>query len=442
MAILALAVSVDAADIEWGEPVSVSKDEPLQVLTQGQFLLANSAHAATVNGVTFSFPVKGQVSAWDAGFGPKDTEYARLSSGAFFSPGAGIPMTTLITGLIPGQEYAIQVFTPYYAADHPTHLTSGMNNVELGGTAKAPRYVIGRFKANREAQSFDWKQSAGGDIGLLSAFQVRQLSVTGAKPGKVAAATFPARSLPVPGELFIVQDHPAFLMLPRQVGANGNTPWVWFAPVLPGLPSEQEKWMFEKFLAAGVAVAGIDVGESYGSPAGRALFTALYEELTARRGLSKTPCLLARSRGGLQLYNWAVEHPTAVAGVAGIYPVCDLRSYPGLAQACGAYGLTADELQARLAGNNPIDRLAPLAQAHIPIYHLHGDSDTVVPIEKNSGELAQRYRQLGGEMTLKVIKGQGHNVWEGWFTSQELVEFVIAHVRPGPASKPSPEGRK
>jgi len=90
--------------------------------------------------------------------------------------------------------------------------------------------------------------------------------------------------------------------------------------------------MFQKFLQAGLAVAGLDVGESYGSPTGRALSTALYEELTQKRGLSKTPCLLARSRGGPMLYNWAVERPNSVACIARIYPVCDLNSYPGLAK--------------------------------------------------------------------------------------------------------------
>ena len=59
----------------------------------------------------------------------------------------------------------------------------------------------------------------------------------------------------------------------------------------------------------------------------------------------KKPCLLARSRGGLMLYAWAVEHPESVGGVAGIYPVCNLASYPGLGRACGAYGLTMDELK-------------------------------------------------------------------------------------------------
>ena len=247
--------------------------------------------------------------------------------------------------------------------------------------------------------------------------------------------TAPTKDLPISGDVFSVQGRTAFLIPPGQVADHPATPWVWYAPTLPGLPGTEEEWMFQKFLDAGMAVAGIDVGESYGSPAGRALFSALYEELVRQRGLSKAPCLLARSRGGLMLYNWAVENPSAVAGVAGIYPVCNLSSYPGLANACGAYGMTAEQLAARLTEHNPIDRLAPLANARVPIFHIHGDSDTVVPIEKNSGELADRYRQLGGEVTLQVVKGQGHNMWPGWFQSQDLVDVVIAQACGGRPDK-------
>ncbi|MFH1476653.1 MAG: prolyl oligopeptidase family serine peptidase [Verrucomicrobiota bacterium] len=237
------------------------------------------------------------------------------------------------------------------------------------------------------------------------------------------------------GEVFSVKSCTGFLILPGQSVASNETPWVWYAPTLPGLPGTVEKWMFQNFTNAGVAVAGIDVGESYGSPRGRALFSAFYEELVLKRGLSKTPCLLARSRGGLMLYNWAVEHSSSVACVAGIYPVCNLSSYPGVKKACGAYGMTEEQLNTELTKYNPIDRIESLAKAHVPIYHIHGDSDTVVPLEKNSGELAQRYRKLGGEMTLNVIKGQDHNGWAGFFQCQELVDFVIAQAHKGRPNK-------
>ena len=239
----------------------------------------------------------------------------------------------------------------------------------------------------------------------------------------------PGKKLPIPGEVFTVKEHTAFIILPAQKISTNTIPWVWWAPTLHGLPANDHKWMFQKFLDAGMAIAGIDVGESYGSPNGRALFSSFYEELVQKRQFSRRPCLLAQSRGGLMLYNWAVEHPSSVACRAGIMPVCNLSSYPGIKRACGAYGMTEQQLTNELAEHNPINRVEPLAKAHVPIYHMHGDSDVVVPLEKNSAELAQQYRQFGGEMTLIVIKGQGHNKWPGWFQCQELVDFVIAHAR-------------
>ena len=223
--------------------------------------------------------------------------------------------------------------------------------------------------------------------------------------------------------------HPAFVIMPRHADQKRPTPWVWYAPTLPGIPEDANKWMFEKFLDAGMAIAGVDVGESCGSPKGRAGYSVFYNELVEKRGFAKRVCLLAQSRGGLMLYNWACEHPEAVACIAGIYPACNLHSYPGFDKACGAYGLTTAQLEAQLPRHNPIDRLPPLARAGVPIFHIHGDMDRIVPLEDNSGELARRYRELGGDMVLQVAKGQGHTGWEGFFHCRELVDFVLAHAR-------------
>jgi hypothetical protein len=239
----------------------------------------------------------------------------------------------------------------------------------------------------------------------------------------------PRKNLPIAGEVFLIEEQTAFLILPADTETDEPIPWVWYAPTLPRLPGEHETWMFEKFLDAGIAIAGIDVGESYGSPEGCAAYSALYGELVKNRGLSPKACLLARSRGGLMLYNWAVENPESVACIAGIYPVCNLTSYPGLDRACGAYGMTEEQLAASLSDHNPIDRLAPLAEANIPIFHIHGDSDVTVPLDDNSTIIKSRYDNLGGDMTLEVVEGQGHNLWSGWFQSQDLVDFVIAHSR-------------
>jgi alpha-beta hydrolase superfamily lysophospholipase len=250
------------------------------------------------------------------------------------------------------------------------------------------------------------------------------------------AADVPKKSLPLPGEVFLIQDRTAFAILPAITPTNRPIPWVWYAPTLPGLPGKEEKWMFERFSQAGIAVAGIDVGESYGSPKGCALYSALYEELTRNRGFASKAVMLGRSRGGLMTLSWAAGNADKVAGFAGVYPVCDIRTYPGVAKASSAFEMTTDELSARLAEYNPIDRLAPLAKAGVPLFAIHGDSDQTVPLEANSSELRKRFEALGGHMQLIIPPGQGHNMWEGFFQCRELVEFVIAQAkraRPSPA---------
>lgn len=248
----------------------------------------------------------------------------------------------------------------------------------------------------------------------------------------VAAAPTPEKKLPLPGEVFQIEGHAAFLI--PAPGASAPRPWVWYAPTLPSLPGNAEKWMFEQFLAAGIAIAGIDAGESYGSPAGRKLFSALHAEMTKTRGYSAKPVLLGRSRGGLQLLNWAADNPDKVGGFAGIYPVSNLASYPGLAKAAPAYDLTAEQLTASLPQYNPVDRLAPLAAAKVPLFAIHGDADKLVPLEANSALLKQHYAALGGKMELIIPPGQGHNMWPGFFECAELVAFVKANATRHPSA--------
>ena len=77
------------------------------------------------------------------------------------------------------------------------------------------------------------------------------------------------KKLVLPGEAFRVEGRPAFILSPEEPLRKTPQPWVFYAPTLAGYPDEHEKWMHQQFLSAGVAVAGIDVGEGYGSPAAR-----------------------------------------------------------------------------------------------------------------------------------------------------------------------------
>jgi hypothetical protein len=250
---------------------------------------------------------------------------------------------------------------------------------------------------------------------------------------KTADADKPVKQLILPGESFLVAGRPSFIFWPEESKRTKPQPWVFYAPTLPAYPDSHEKWMHEQFLAAGVAVAGIDVGEGYGNPAGRELFSAVYDELTTKRGFAKKPCLLGRSRGGLWVTSWATANPEKVAGIAGIYPVFDFRTYPGLDRAAPAYGLTLAGLQEMLAEHNPIEKVGVLAAKKIPALFIHGDVDTVVPLKENSAEFVKRYEAAGAKDSVKLIvpAGQGHNFWEGFFRCQELIDFTIKQAKSG-----------
>lgn len=257
------------------------------------------------------------------------------------------------------------------------------------------------------------------------------------QPQPIPRITVSQKSLPLPGEVFRLNGSEVFVIMPPGPrNRDAEVAWVWYAPTLPPFPAKEEQWMFERFLQAGMGIAGIDVGESYGSPDGGRKFDELHQYLVTSRKFSPRPALLARSRGGLMHYRWASENPRSVACIAGIYPVCNLASYPGIERACGAYRMTEGELLAKLPMFNPVDRLAPLAAAKVPIFHIHGDQDEVVPLADNSALLAERYRALQGEVELEVVAGQGHNMWEGWFRSERLVEFILQNA--GPADPPGP----
>jgi alpha-beta hydrolase superfamily lysophospholipase len=231
-----------------------------------------------------------------------------------------------------------------------------------------------------------------------------------------------------------VDGYQGFLLRPPDCQDRAGDAWVWYAPTLLAdreadwqSPGERHAWIFDRLLDRGLCVAGVDVGESYGSPVGRAVYDKFYEELVERYRLSPKPALLAISRGGLMAYNWAADHPDRVGCIGAVYPVCNLEAYPRLDRLTKAYGLTADEMRHQREQHNPLARLGGLADAGVPIFHLHGDHDTVVPLEQHSAELARRYRRLGGSIELIIVPGKGHEVAPELWQEPRLIEFFVKH---------------
>lgn len=226
---------------------------------------------------------------------------------------------------------------------------------------------------------------------------------------------------------FEVAGAEGFVLHPTKPAPNGTRPWVWYAPTIGNNPGSSNAWLITRLLEKGFYVAGLNVGETYANPSSRKQFAEFYHHVRKDYELAPKAGLIAQSRGGLNHYNFAADHPEWVHCIAGIYTVGDLRSYPTLEKAAPAYGLKPAELEAQLSWHNPVDRLAPIAQAKIPILHLHGDADKVVPLEANSGAIAQRYKALGGVMELVVVPGKGHEFDPGFFESPRMLEFLLDH---------------
>jgi dipeptidyl aminopeptidase/acylaminoacyl peptidase len=241
---------------------------------------------------------------------------------------------------------------------------------------------------------------------------------------------------------FAVPGGSGFVIKPNHSEPTGSKPWLWYAPTfvkatpqMGKYPNKSLTWLFTRLLDQGVWIAGVDVGESYGNAQGRKAYTRFYKYVEKEFALSSRPCLLAQSRGGLMLYNWAVEHAHDVGCITGIYPVTDLESWPNLGgeKIQRAYGMSEAELRKHLRKNNPIDRLAPLAHADVPIFHIHGDADKVVPLQQNTLEFARRYKALGGKAEVEVIHGKGHEEVPEFFEAEPLLDFLLRFLGPSAA---------
>jgi predicted esterase len=231
-------------------------------------------------------------------------------------------------------------------------------------------------------------------------------------------------TLPKTAEKFEIKGHTAFLYVAPKP-AQGK-PWVWYAPTLKGISLAQRTMYYEGFLRAGISIAGFDLGEVRGAPASTDQFMFFYDDMV-KRGFSAKPLLLGQSRGGLMMLAWAMRHPDKVQAFVGIYPVCNLGGWPmkNKPVTLADYNLTEPELRAKITELNPLDNLKGLLANKVPMFVVHGDSDALVPYAENTQILKERYEAGGGQITVKLIPGEGHKVSPSFFECRELVDFVL-----------------
>lgn len=228
---------------------------------------------------------------------------------------------------------------------------------------------------------------------------------------------------------FQVAGVPAVLIAPRKPDPARR--WVWCMEFLGSFPT------FDlAMLERGWWIAHLQVGNTFGCPDALRRFDRFHAELTGSHCMHPRPVLEGLSRGGLYAYNWAAANPGKVGMVYADNPVCDFRSWPGgkgtgpgsagdwvELQRC--YGFASEAEALRWPGN-PVDNLAPLVAAGMPLVHCFGDADETVPWEENTGLVAQRVAELGGSLVLQRKPGCRHHP-HGPTDPAAFADWVIAH---------------
>lgn len=220
---------------------------------------------------------------------------------------------------------------------------------------------------------------------------------------------------------FTFKDRQATVVVPKKA-AKGN-PWIWRPAFFDAFPSV-DKALLEK----GFHIVYYDVTHLYGSPRAVSLGTEFYKDITDHYGLSPKVTLEGFSRGGLFAFNWAAQNTDKVACIYVDAPVCNVFSWPGRKNATlwndllKEWNLTDAEME-HFKGN-PIDNLAPIAAAGIPIISVCGDSDQTVPYKKNMDVVRSRYLAAGGPVEVILKKGCDHHP-HSLDNPEPVVDFIL-----------------
>lgn len=165
-------------------------------------------------------------------------------------------------------------------------------------------------------------------------------------------------------------------------------------------------------LARGFHVTYCDVADLFGAPVAVKRYDEFYRQMTEKFGLSEKVVLEGMSRGGLIVYNWAAQNVDKVAAIYADAPVMDIRRWPldprieDADKMLAAYGFK-DDAEAMAWRGNPVDHAAALVG--VPIIHVVGMADDVVPVATNTDLFKDRLQAAGGFMTVVRKAGVGHH---------------------------------
>ncbi|MES2653353.1 MAG: SGNH/GDSL hydrolase family protein [Bacteroidota bacterium] len=221
-----------------------------------------------------------------------------------------------------------------------------------------------------------------------------------------------------------------------KVPAKGN-PWVWRAH-FPNWHTEMDSVLLER----GMYVAYVNTNDLFGHPKAMMIWDDFYNYLVKEKNFAPKVALEGVSRGGLYVYGWAKRNPAKVSCIYTEAPVGDFKSWPGgkgigkgspkdWAKLLAVYQFT--EAEALEYDDLPINGLDGLTANKVPILHVIGLLDSLVPPAENTNVLVKNYLSKGGKATV-VAMTKGKQTLSGHHfpieQPEKLAEFIYQNSVP------------
>ena len=215
-----------------------------------------------------------------------------------------------------------------------------------------------------------------------------------------------------------------------KVVAEGK-PWIWRARFWGHEPQTDIA-----LLERGFHVVYCDVAELYGNKEAISLWNSFYTFMH-QGGLSKEVALEGMSRGGIYIYNWALKNKHKVSCIYADAPVLDMKSWPG-GKGKGPGSKTdwdifkkdfdLSEEEAVAFRGSPLYKAKKIAKLHIPMLHVVGDADEVVPVDENTTPFENIVKQYGENIAVIHKPGVGHHP-HSLANPTPIVEFILRNIK-------------
>jgi len=133
---------------------------------------------------------------------------------------------------------------------------------------------------------------------------------------------------------------------------------------------------------------------------------AWYAWLTEQHGLSKKPAFVGMSKGGVNEYDWTTVNPDKVSCIYADNPAVRPEAF---------------------------DKLRLLAKNDVPLLHVCGSMDFL--LQRHTLPLEERYRQLGGSITVMIKEGPPHHP-HSLKNPKPIADWIEQHYKTGEPKRP------